>query len=109
MDFGVLFRCFTQSFSFLLHGSPLSKLSKLAHYFLFHLDGNFWEAFRSGSGSLKCPKAFLVRQQVAFPISNGAVGLISTKVIAPTTYLRKWALMAPIITSRFSLDSHIFC
>jgi hypothetical protein len=40
-----------------------------------------------GLGSLECPEAFLVYQQVAFPICSGVVQLISLKVIAPTAYV----------------------
>ncbi len=45
---------------------------------------------------------------MAFPISNGGVGLISTEAIVPATYLGKWALMAPIIASKFLLDYRLF-
>jgi len=61
-----------------------------------------------GLGSLECPKAFLIYQQVAFPISSGVAGFISLKVIAPTTYVGRWALIVFIITSKFLLDSHSF-
>ncbi len=61
-----------------------------------------------GPGSLECFEAPLVCQHVALPISNGGVVLISLKVIAPITYLRSWALVAPIICSKFLLDFCLF-
>jgi hypothetical protein len=40
-----------------------------------------------------------------FPIFSGGVGLIFLEVIILATYLKSWALVAPIIASRFLLDS----
>jgi hypothetical protein len=40
-----------------------------------------------GSGSLKCPEAFLVHQHMAFPISSGGMGLISLEFIVLAIYL----------------------
>jgi hypothetical protein len=55
-----------------------------------------------GSNSLECPKAPLVHwQMVLLPIFSGGVGLISLKVIAPIACLKSWALVAPIIVSKF--------
>jgi hypothetical protein len=47
---------------FIFIASFFSNLLELAYYFLFHLGGNFWEAFKFGLGSLKCPETFLVHQ-----------------------------------------------
>ncbi len=68
------------------------------------LMGVFWRLL--GSSSLECLKTLIVHHQVVLPISDGGVGLISSKVIIPTTYIENWALVAPIITSKFLLD---FC
>jgi hypothetical protein len=59
-----------------------------------------------GLGSLECLKAFLIHQQVVFPISSGGVRLIFLKVIALITYLGCWALFVLFISSMFFLD---FC
>jgi hypothetical protein len=61
-----------------------------------------------GPCSLDCFEAPLVCQHVALSISSGGVALISLKVIVPTTYLRSWALVTPIITSKFLLDFCLF-
>jgi len=42
---------------------------------------------------------------VVFPISNGGVGLISLKVIAPIAYLMSWILVALVIASKFLLEA----
>jgi len=47
-----------------------------------------------GSSSLECPKAFLVRQQVVFPIFSGGIKLISLEVITSIAYMGSWALMS---------------
>jgi hypothetical protein len=61
-----------------------------------------------GQCLLECLKAFLVCQYVVFPIFSGGVRLISSKVIALVAYLGSWALIAPVITSRFLLDFRPF-
>ncbi len=61
-----------------------------------------------GPSSLECPKALLVRWQMAFPIFNGGIRLMSSKFIALVTYLGSWALVAFVITSRFLLHSRPF-
>ncbi len=58
-----------------------------------------------GMGSLECPKAPLIHWHVAIPNYNGDIGLISLEVIALATFLGHQALVAPIIASRFLLDS----
>jgi hypothetical protein len=47
-----------------------------------------------GSSSLACPEAFLVRQQVVFPIFSGGIKLISLEVIASITYMGSWVLVS---------------
>jgi hypothetical protein len=47
-----------------------------------------------GSSSLKCPKAFLVRRHVVFPIFSGGIKLISLEVIASIAYMGSWALIS---------------
>ncbi len=59
-------------------------------------------------GSLKCLETLLVYWQMAFLISKGSVGLILLKVIALVAYLGSWALVAPIIASRFLFDFRPF-
>jgi hypothetical protein len=71
----------------------------------FNLHVNFQEAFRPKYEILK---ALLVHRQVLLPISSGGIGFIYTKTIASTTYLGGWMLVALIIISRFTLDSHPF-
>jgi hypothetical protein len=71
--------------------------------FYFTLMGIFEKLL--GVSPFECFKAFLVCRHVAFPISNGGIGLISSYVIALATYLRNWALVAHVIASRFLLDS----
>jgi hypothetical protein len=44
---------------------------------------------------------------MALFIFSGGVGLISLEVITLTAYLRSWALVTPIVVSRFLLDSHM--
>jgi hypothetical protein len=61
-----------------------------------------------GPCSLDCFEAPIVCQHVALPISSGSITLISSKVIDPTTYLRSWALVTPIIASKFLLDFCLF-
>jgi hypothetical protein len=47
-----------------------------------------------GSSSLECPEAFLVYQQVVFPIFSGGIKLISLEVIALIAYMGSWALVS---------------
>jgi len=61
-----------------------------------------------GSHSLEWPKALLVCQKVVLLIFNEGVKLISLEVIAPFAYLESWALVAPVITSKFLLDFCLF-
>ncbi len=90
-----------KAFLFALLLGP-SRFSKSIHHFLLHPNGSFLEIF--GSSSLECPKAPLVCQQVALPISSEGVMLISSEIIALTAYLGSWPLIAPIITFRLLLN-----
>lgn len=74
--------------------------------FYLTLMGVFWKLL--GPSSLECFKTPLICHQVVLPISNGGIGLISSKVIIPTTYMGSWALIAPIVTSKFLLDFRLF-
>jgi len=42
---------------------------------------------------------------VVFPISNGRVGLIASKIIILATYLGSWALVSLVIVSIFLLEA----
>jgi len=55
--------------------------------------------------SLKWLEAFLIHQQVVFPIYNKGTRLISFEVIGPTTYLGSWAIVAFTRTFKFLMDS----
>jgi len=52
--------------------------------------------------------ALLMSQHVIFPISYGGFNLICTKLIALAAYLGNWALVAPIIVTKFLLDHCLF-
>ncbi len=45
---------------------------------------------------------------MALLISNEGIRLIFSKVIAPITYLKSWALVTHVIIFKFLLDSHLF-
>jgi len=61
-------------------------------------------------GPLLGPRSFdnierpLAHKQASFPIIFKGVGFISTSIIAPTTYLGNWALVASVIDARFMVD-----
>jgi hypothetical protein len=61
-----------------------------------------------GLGPLECPKALLIHQQVALPISSGGIGFISLEFIVLAIYLKSCALITLVIASKFLLDSHSF-
>jgi hypothetical protein len=61
-----------------------------------------------GPGSFKYLEASLVCHQVSLPISNGGIGFISAKTIAPITYLGSWTLVVFVINSRFLFNSRPF-
>lgn len=50
---------------------------------------------------LDCPQPPLMHCQTFLPISCGGINLISIKFILPMAYLMSWALVAPIITTKF--------
>jgi hypothetical protein len=55
-------------------------------------------------GSFDNPKGRLAHKQVSISITFCDIELIPTATIAPTAYLRSWALVASIITTRFMVD-----
>jgi len=55
-------------------------------------------------GSWDCPHVLLVHQQASLPIFQGGINFIFTKFIALVAYLGNWALVAPIIITRFLVD-----
>ncbi len=54
-----------------------------------------------GLGSFDSEKRPLAHKQPSFLIAFGGIDLILTTTIAPTTYLRNWAFVLPIITFKF--------
>jgi hypothetical protein len=90
----------------LLHCFPPSTFSKLIYCFWLDLNGSFWETF--GFGLIGMPWGPFSLSTNGFPHFNGGIRLISLEVIAPATYLRSWALVALVITSRFLLNFHPF-
>jgi hypothetical protein len=61
-----------------------------------------------GPSSFKYLKASLVCHQVSLSISNGGIGFISAKTIAPIIYLGSWTLVVFVINSKDLLDSRPF-
>jgi hypothetical protein len=65
-------------------------------------------------GCLLGPRSFnslegpLVRKQASLPITFGGIRVISTSIIAPTTYLGSWALVTSIIVASFMVDQRPF-
>jgi hypothetical protein len=47
-------------------------------------------------------------KQASFLVTLGHIKLILMTTIAPTTYLRSWALVTSIIAARFMVDQHPF-
>jgi hypothetical protein len=79
------------------------------HYFA-SFDLAFMQVFERllGPCSLECPKTPLVCWQVSLPIYSGGISFIFTKTIVLTVYLMSWALVIPINTFRFLMDSCTF-
>jgi hypothetical protein len=61
-----------------------------------------------GLWSFDSLKRLLVHKQTSLPITLGGIELISTSIIAPTTYSGSWALVASIIATRFMADQRPF-
>lgn len=61
-----------------------------------------------GLGSLECPKTLLVHQQVALLISNGGHKVDFFEGHCSSCLFGNWALVAPMIISKFLLDYHMF-
>ncbi len=101
--FGILIHCYAQHPLYLLCCTPLiPTLIKSFVYF----DYSFLQMFGSlmGLWSFDSPERFLGHKQAFLPITLGGIRFISTSTIAPTTYLRSWALIVSIITVRFMVD-----
>jgi len=69
-------------------------------------DSSFFQIFGRllGPRSFDNPKKLLTHKQTSFPITFGDIGFILTATIAPTTYLRNWALVTSIIAIKFMVD-----
>jgi hypothetical protein len=61
-----------------------------------------------GPRSFNSPKRLLVHTQTSFPLTFDGVGFILRSTIAPTGYLKSWALVVSIITIRFMANQHSF-
>jgi hypothetical protein len=55
-------------------------------------------------GSFDSPKGPFAHKQAFFPMTFGGIELILTSTITPTTYLRNWAVVAPVIAIRFMVN-----
>jgi hypothetical protein len=60
-----------------------------------------------GLGSLEHLEALLILGIWLFHF-DGGIGLISLEVITLVTYLKSWALVDFVISSKFLLDFHLF-
>ncbi len=104
--FGIL-TCFVQRPLYLLRCTP--PCSNFIES-LISFDSSLHKVF----GRLLSPRSFdspkrpLVHKYASFPITFSGIGLISTSTIAPTAYLRSWALVALIIATRFMVDQYPF-
>jgi len=107
MVFGILTHCFVQCPSYVLQRTPSS--STFIESFI-SFDSSLLQMFERllGPRSFNSPKGPLAHKQACFPITFGGIELISTSTIAPTTYLRNWALIALVIVVRFMVDRHPF-
>jgi hypothetical protein len=50
----------------------------------------------------------LDHKQTFFPITFYGIGPMSATTITPTTYLRSWAVVVPIINVKFMVDQCLF-
>jgi len=57
-----------------------------------------------GLGSFDSPERPLAHKQTSLPITFGGIKFILTSTIAPTTYLRSWALVVLIIIAKFIVN-----
>jgi hypothetical protein len=57
---------------------------------------------------LDSPERPLACKQASFPIILGGIDHIPTSTIAPTTYLRSWALVVSIVVVRFMVNQRPF-
>jgi len=61
-----------------------------------------------GPRSFNSPKRPLTREQASLPITFNGIMLISTSIIAPTTYLGNCALVTLVIATRFMVEQRPF-
>jgi hypothetical protein len=104
--FPIFFWCFAQRPSYLLHYFSPVNLSTPTCIFWCNPHIGFWEIL--GPKFLDCSQTPLVHRQAPLLISNGGIGLISTKVITLEAYLGSWALVASIIAIKFFLNYYLF-
>jgi hypothetical protein len=105
--FGILTHYFVQRPSY-----PLRCILPSSTYIesIISFDFSFLQNFGHllGPRSFDSPKGPLVCKQVSFLIIFGGIKLLSIVTIAPTTYLRSWALVTAMITIRFIIDQYPF-
>ncbi len=105
--FGILICCFVQHpLYFLQCTSPSFTFTKS----FISFDFSIFQVFGCllGLRSFDSLERLLARKQAFFLIIFRGVGFISTSTIAPTTYLRSWALVVLVIAVRFMVDQHLF-
>jgi hypothetical protein len=105
--FGILTHYFMQWPSYFLQCTPLSFTFIKSFNFFY---SSFLQMFGHllGPGSFDNPKGPLERKQASLPITFGGTKLILMATIAPTTYLRYWAFIASIITTKLMVYQHPF-
>jgi len=105
--FGILILCFVQHPSYILQCTPpFSTFTKS----LISFDFSFLQMFGCllDPRSFDSPKEPLAHKQTSLPITFITIKLILTSNIAPTTYLKNWALVVLVITIRFMVDQRPF-
>ncbi len=101
--FGILTHCFVQRPSYLLQCTPPSSIFiESLISFDFSLHKMFGHLL--GLRSFNSPERPLAHKQTSLLIILSGVEFILTSTIAPTTYLGSWALIVPVITTRFMVD-----
>jgi len=107
ITFGILTHYFVQCPSYLLQCTP--PFFTFAKSFI-SFDSSFLQMF----GHLLGPKSFdfleglLIHKQASLPITFGFVKFILTTVITPIAYLRNWAFVISVITTKFIVDQRPF-
>jgi len=102
--FGVLIHCFAYRCYYFFVFSPIPIFLAATTFLWFNFHFCIWETHKAKL----CPNVPIVHWQAFFPISRGEISLVFMKIIAPTTYLRNWGLVAPTIVSNFLQDDHPF-